>query len=360
MSHICAAMSRATRTWASWVLAPRCGVAITRGWRTSGPRCSGGGSAVNTSSAAPATCPLSSAASSASSLMMPPRATFTSRTPRLHVARLSALNRLRVWSVSGVCTVMKSASASTRGSGTGSTPAARAAPSAKMGSYPITCMPIEEHQWATSRPIRPRPITPRVFPVSSVPVKLLRSHCPLFRLATACGMFLERARMWLRVSSAVEMVLPPGVFSTRIPAFVAAFRLMLSTPVPARPTSFSFLAAPSTSSVTFVPLLTTNPSYSPIIFMSSSWGIVDSASTSWPLDLKTSTQILSIGSLQRILASIELVLETNGRLSAFVFALLVRRATCCSIAPARRPTELMAAAEFMDIFNANYCPPLRL
>lgn len=48
---------------------------------------------------------------------------------------------------------------------------------------------------------------------------------------------------------------------TIIPLLVAASQSMLSTPVPARPIIFSFVAALITSAVTLVADLTTNPSY---------------------------------------------------------------------------------------------------
>ena len=43
-------------------------------------------------------------------LLMPPRAQLIMRTPFLHLAKDSSFNRLLVSGVSGVCTVMKSAS----------------------------------------------------------------------------------------------------------------------------------------------------------------------------------------------------------------------------------------------------------
>ncbi len=64
------------------------------------------------------------------------------------------------------------------------------------------------------------------------------------------------------VSSAVAMLLAPGVFMTTTPLIVAALTSMLSTPTPARPTTRSFLPAASTSAVTCVPLRTISPSYS--------------------------------------------------------------------------------------------------
>ena len=78
---------------------------------------------------------------------------------------------------------------------------------------------------------------PITFPDSSVPMYLDRSQRPALRLATACGMFRASAITKDIVSSAADVVLPPGVFMTRMPADVAAERSMLSTPTVAAPAS---------------------------------------------------------------------------------------------------------------------------
>jgi hypothetical protein len=57
---------------------------------------------------------------------------------------------------------------------------------------------------------------------------------------------------WVKVSSAVAMVLPEGVFITTTPRSVAASTSMLSTPTPARPTTLSRGAAASISRVILV------------------------------------------------------------------------------------------------------------
>ncbi len=61
-------------------------------------------------------------------------------------------------------------------------------------------------------------------------------------------------------SSATLTLLPPGVFITTMPLFVAASRLTLSTPVPARPMTLRLLAACITSAVTLVLLRTSRAS----------------------------------------------------------------------------------------------------
>ena len=95
------ATSIETPIWASTVDAPRCGVSVMPGTPRSGLS-SASGSDVNTSMAAPATCPLFTASARSCSLMMPPRAQFTKRTPFFIFAMLSLLNISRVSFVSGI------------------------------------------------------------------------------------------------------------------------------------------------------------------------------------------------------------------------------------------------------------------
>ncbi len=71
------------------------------------------GSVVKTSSAAPATLPLSSAALRSSSTISGPRATLMMRTPSLVLASVSVLMKPWVSGVFGRCSVRKSAAAST-------------------------------------------------------------------------------------------------------------------------------------------------------------------------------------------------------------------------------------------------------
>ena len=62
--------------------------------------------------------------------------------------------------------------------------------------------------------------------------------------------------------SAVVMELPNGVFITTMPRCVAAGTSMLSTPMPARPMTLSFVAASMTGFVTLVAERTARPSKS--------------------------------------------------------------------------------------------------
>ena len=104
---------------------------------------------------------------------------------------------------------------------------------------------------ATSLPMRPRPTMPSVFLKSSMPEKLLRSHWPALMEAAAWGTGRAPQRRCVKVSSAVAIVLPDGVFMTMTPRSVAASTSTLSTPTPARPTTLRSGAAAMTSAVIF-------------------------------------------------------------------------------------------------------------
>ena len=65
--------------------------------------------------------------------------------------------------------------------------------------------------------------------------------------------------------SAVVIELPNGVFITITPLAVAAGMSTLSTPMPARPTTFSLVARSSSFAVTLVAERIASPSKSPII-----------------------------------------------------------------------------------------------
>src|SRR5208337_682794 len=102
----------------------------------------------------------------------------------------------------------------------------------------------------------------RVLPSSWVPVKALRSHFPDLRLSLATATLRARASISAMVCSAVETVLPPGVFMTTMPWRVAAGTSMLSTPTPARTMALSRAWFWRTSAVNCVPDRTAIPSAS--------------------------------------------------------------------------------------------------
>ena len=63
---------------------------------------------------------------------------------------------------------------------------------------------------------------PSVFLKSSMPEKFLRSHCPAFIDAAACGTGRAPHRIWVKVSSAVATVLPDGKMRVRDSELVCA------------------------------------------------------------------------------------------------------------------------------------------
>ncbi len=110
--------------------------------------------------------------------------------------------------------------------------------------------------------MRPSPITPSVLPHSSWPRSSFLAQRPCLSSRSARARCRAQATMAPRVSSATLTELPPGVLTTTTPRAVAACRSMLSTPLPARPTTRSRGAAASSSAVTCVPERTIQPSQS--------------------------------------------------------------------------------------------------
>ncbi len=93
--------------------------------------------------------------------------------------------------------------------------------------------------------------------------------------------------------SAVVIELPNGVFITMMPFAVAALISTLSTPIPARPTTFRLSAAWMIFSVTFVAERIASPSYWPMTEASLSLSLPRSGSnvTSMPRSLKICTAV---------------------------------------------------------------------
>ena len=144
-----------------------------------------------------------------------------------------------VFSVSGVCSVMKSARLNNSSSSTFSTPMSLARSGDRNGSNAITFMFRPSARSATIEPILPQPTTPSVLPVISTPMKRFFSHLPAWVEASACGISRASASISVIACSAVVIELPNGVFITMMPLAVAAGISTLSTPMPARPITFS-------------------------------------------------------------------------------------------------------------------------
>ena len=108
--------------------------------------------------------------------------------------------------------------------------------------------------------MRPKPSTPSVFPHSSTPPKRERSQRPSTSAACACGMLRASASSSPIACSAADTMFEPGALATMMPRRVASSTSTLSTPVPARPTTFSRVAHPSTPASTRVLLRTISAS----------------------------------------------------------------------------------------------------
>ena len=91
-------------------------------------------------------------------------------------------------------------------------------------------------------------------------MKRFFSHLPARVERSAAGIWRASASISEIACSAVVTELPNGVFITTTPRWVAASTSILSTPMPARPTTLSRGAAASTSAVTLVAERTARPS----------------------------------------------------------------------------------------------------
>ena len=96
------------------------------------------------------------------------------------------------------------------------------------------------------------------------------SHPPPRVERSAAGIWRASAIRRAIECSAVVTELPKGAFMTMTPRAVAPFRSILSTPIPARPTTRSLWAASRIRGVTFVAERTAIPSKSEMIPASSS------------------------------------------------------------------------------------------
>lgn len=105
---------------------------------------------------------------------------------------------------------------------------------------------------ATIEPILPQPIRPSVLAVISTPMKRFFSHFPAWVETSAEGIWRASANIIAMACSAVVIELPKGVFITMMPRAVAAGISTLSTPMPARPITLSFVAASSSLAVALV------------------------------------------------------------------------------------------------------------
>jgi hypothetical protein len=204
-----------------------------------------------------------------------------------------------VCGVSGTCSVTTSLSRSSvsRSASFAPNASARAAPT--YGSCASTFIPNAAARVATFPPIRPSPTMPSVFPNSSVPISRLRSQTPSRSCCTADGVRRASESISANVCSVAAIVFAPGVFSTRIPASVAASTSIESTPAPARATTARRGPAASSSRSTRVSERTISPSASASSAISSARVRPIRASTSIPASRSTATPASANGSAIR-------------------------------------------------------------
>ena len=105
---------------------------------------------------------------------------------------------------------------------------------------------------ATTEPMLPAPIRPRVLPVISTPMNFDFSHLPARVEASAAGIWRAQANIMAIACSAVVIELPKGVFITTMPFAEAAGMSTLSTPMPARPITLRLSALAISSAVALV------------------------------------------------------------------------------------------------------------
>src|SRR5450830_1079456 len=144
---------------------------------------------------------------------------------------------------------------------------------------------------ATIEPILPQPMMPSVLLKISTPMNLFFSHLPARVEVSASGIWRASASISEIACSAVVIELPNGVFITMMPRAVAAGMSTLSTPMPARPITFKFLAFSRIFADTLVAERMARPSKPPISSASLSLSLprLGWKSTSMPRSLKICT-----------------------------------------------------------------------
>ena len=158
----------------------------------------------------------------------------------------------------------------------------------------------------------PQPMMPSVLPVSSTPMNFDFSHLPAWVDALAAGSWRAKANIRAIACSPVVMELPNGVFITTMPRAVAAGTSTLSTPIPARPITFRFLAEAKRSAMTLVDERIARPSKLPMMALISSGFRPTFCSTSMPRSWKIFTaagerasEIRTLGMVKPVLNVIE-------------------------------------------------------
>lgn len=125
-------------------------------------------------------------------------------------------------------TLTTSANPSSCSCGTARTPISAALAGSRFWLQATTSMPNAWPTAAIRAPIRPRPSSPRVAPVSSVPTVVC--HPPSRTACASAGMWRSTDRISPHVSSAVLALAPPGVPHTITPRSAAAATSMAALP----------------------------------------------------------------------------------------------------------------------------------
>jgi hypothetical protein len=126
-------------------------------------------------------------------------------------------------------------------------------------------------------------------------MKRFFSHLPDWVDWSACGISRASAKSIAIACSAVVIELPKGVFITTIPRADAAGTSIVSTPIPARPMTFSRGKAASIAAApTLVELRTARPSYFPMTAANSSGDSPGLSSISIPRSRKIAAAFGSI------------------------------------------------------------------
>src|SRR5918994_2173010 len=168
-------------------------------------------------------------------------------------------------------------------------------------------MPNASARWATSRPIRPRPMTPSVLSASSTPSHFERSQRPSVRAVWAWGMLRACASNSAIVCSAADSTLDCGALTTMTPRSVAASTSTLSSPMPARPTTTRSVPASSTARETCVAERMIRAAAPGITSTSSSADRPIRTSTTWPTSrsrCSPPSAIFSVTRMRAIAASV--------------------------------------------------------
>src|SRR4029077_12540563 len=170
----------------------------------------------------------------------------------------------------------------------------------------------------TIEPTLPQPMMPSVLPKISTPRNLFFSHLPARVELSASGICRANASISEIACSAVVIEFPNGVFITMMPRAVAAAISTLSTPIPARPITFRFLACSRSLPVTLVAERIASPSKPLIVAASLSLSLprLGANSTSSPRSLKIATAAGDNASEIRTLGAMRFCPLREGRLSS--------------------------------------------